>query len=188
MSTDRGPGIARADRPRRGEFASFLERLAEDDDALDGLAFAYTALSAPDRRRLARAVAQDVPNPAQGLGLLLALEEDGAVAAELVALMRSLAADGPTTATHTVGPSGSEVCLVHPSFGLAPEVMRITQTDHDTVSVCLEPLESFTFEGRTQVPLAQAIDTAAPALWRYLRSGGTMPHGAAHFAPLFSAR
>ncbi|MEM7138452.1 MAG: hypothetical protein AAF500_17870 [Myxococcota bacterium] len=167
---------------------SFLERLDEDDDALDGLAFTYTTLSAPDRRRLARAIAQDVPNPTGGLGLLLALEEDAEVAAELVALMRSLAADGPTTATLTVGPSGSEVCLVHPSFGLAPEVMRITQTGHDSVSVSIESLENFTFDGRTEVPLAQAIDEAAPALWRYLRSGGAMPNGAARFAPLFSAK
>ncbi|MGB5810046.1 MAG: hypothetical protein WBG86_05910, partial [Polyangiales bacterium] len=54
------PGIASADRPRGGPFASLMSNIRHDPEALDALGFAYAALSEPARRGLVRAVVQDL--------------------------------------------------------------------------------------------------------------------------------
>ncbi len=181
-----GPGIANADRPRGGPFAELVERILHDSSALDGLAFAYSELGTEARRGLIRAVIQDVADPCEALGALLAVEEDPALAAELAGLLRRHGRS-ESYATLERRPGGGEACLVRPGLGFAGEQLRIAWNDHQIESIEIESTIAMkSFAPAAQSPVSVAVETVAPLLWRYVRAGGTLPKGVERFAAFFS--
>ena len=179
-----GPGIANADRPRGGPFAQLVERIVHDSSALDGLAFAYGELGTEARRRLIRAVIQDVADPCEALGALLAVEGDPALVAQLARLLRRHGRR-ESYATLERRPGGGEACLVRPGLGFAGELLRISWNGHQIQSIEIESttaMKSFA----PQSPLSITVGVVAPLLWRHIRAGGALPVGVERFAAFFS--
>ena len=180
------PGIASADRPRGGPFADLVEQILHDSKALDALAFAYSELGTEGRLGLIRAVVQDAPDPGPALGALLAVESNGAVAADLADLLRR---HGQTKSSATLEkrPDGGEACLIQPRFGFAGELMRITWNHNQIIDIEIESRIQVKFDvSEPESSVADAVEAVAPLLWRHIKAGGALPEGVERFAAFFS--
>ncbi len=196
-------GIVSANRPRLGAFATLVAQILDDDGALDGLAFAYGELAEPDRQALARAVVQDAEDPTQALVAFLAVEESPRLRQRLTGLISRhgrIDQNAFLQGTETLGAA----CLSQSLPGLAPESLCIawnnskihsieiksrtappqTETFPGTVATVAETPAAPTFPGT--VAVSEAVETLAPLVWRYIRSGGELPPGVERFAGFFS--
>jgi hypothetical protein len=186
MKTAR-PGIADADRPRLGSFASLLDQILDDASALDGLAFAYTELGQPERRALIQAVVQDAADPTEALLAFIALEEDPGLRQRLAVLAsrhahvdRSAFLEG----TETEG----EARLMQSLHGLDSEALRITWNESKIETIEIESRSGLKIEtSASKITTAEAIEALAPLVWKHIRSGGDLPDGVERFAGFFSA-
>jgi hypothetical protein len=177
------PGIADADRPRPGPFATLLAQIPGDPEALDAIAFAYQGLDVPERRRLIRAALQDAADPSIALGALLAVETEPALAAELIRLLQRHRAF-EATATLEECSDGGEAHLVRRFLGFASEELRVVWKGSAIKEISIE--SRVEINSRKAVPVEEVVDTVSPMLWRYLRAGGNRPHGIERFAGFFS--
>lgn len=182
------PGIASANRPRSGSFATLIDQVLDDDSALDALTFAYAELEEPDRRALAHAVLQDAQNPTQALLALLAIEESPTLRQRLIGLIGRQG--GLDQRAFFEGTEAQGAALLIQSLpGREPEGLRIAWKES---KIHLIEIESRTdmevCEGTSAVAVAEAAETLARLLWQHIRSGGELPPGAERFAWFLSVR
>jgi hypothetical protein len=181
------PGIASADRPRRGPFAELVERILDDSNALDGFAFAYGELETEGRRDLIRAVIQDVPNPGKALGALLAVEPDAGLAADLAGLLRRHGRTESYATLERRSCGGGEACFVRPRLGFAAELFRITWNHNQIDAIEIESgIEMSSLVTGSESPVPMVVEVVAPLLWRHIRAAGALPEGVERFAGFFS--
>lgn len=178
------PGIASANRPRLGSFASLLDQILYDKTALDGLAFAYAELAEPERQALVRAVLQDSADPTRALAVLLAVEAEPRAQQRLAGLIskhgrieRSAFLEG--------NESQGQARLLQILPRLKPESLRITWNDSKINSIEIE-FHSKSEASLPSISVADAVETLAPLLWRHIRAGGELPEGVQRFAGFFS--
>ncbi len=180
------PGIARADRPRRGPFASLLDQVLHDRTALDGLAFAYTDLSRPERDALVRAVLQDAAEPTRALAALLAVEEEPSARQRLAGLVQRYGRVEQAaflTGTEAQG----EARLLQSLPSLDPELLRIAWKESKIESIEIESRYGLKIDDPgPAVTVSEAVETLAPLLWQHIRAGGPLPEGVERFASFFS--
>jgi hypothetical protein len=180
------PGIADTDRPRLGSFASLLDQARHDDDALDGLAFAYTELGGPERKALIHAVLQDAADPTDALIAFIEVEEDPRLRQRLAALVSRhghMDRSAVLAGTETEG----EACLLQSLHGLDTEALRITWKDSKIENIEIESRRDLEVEGpESKVATAKAVEILAPLMWRRIQSGGDLPDGVERFAGFFS--
>jgi hypothetical protein len=183
--TESRPGIASANRPRLGPFVSLLEQVPRDPSALDGLAFAYGELADAERRALVQAVVQDTNDPARALLALIAVEEEPRLRRRIASLIqrhtrieRSAVLEG----TETEGESR----LIQSVAGLGSESLHLVWKSSKIGLIEIEP-RTVSNIGGSSVPVATAVDSLLPLLWRHIRAGGELPEGAERFAGFFSA-
>ena len=180
------PGIASANRPRLGSFASLIDQVLEDDDALDGLAFAYAELGEPERRGLAHAVLQDAGNPTQALVAFLAVEENPRLRQRLAGLISKHGCIDQCAFLEGTEAQGA-ARLMQSLPGLEPESLRIAWKDSKIASIEIESRKSLRNDASLlAVSVAEAMQTLAPIVWRHIRSGGELPDGVERFAGFFS--
>ena len=180
------PGIASANRRRLGPFASLLDQILHDENALDGLAFAYTELAEPDRQALVRAVLQDAADPTQALAALLAVEEEPRAQQRLAGLIckhgrieRSAFLEG--------NESKGQARLLQILPRLKPESLSITWTQRRIKSIEIKSrIDPNNGNSSLAVPVAEAVETLAPLIWRHIHAGGELPEGVERFAGFFS--
>ena len=195
-------GIVSANRPRLGAFATLVAQILDDDGALDGLAFAYGELAEPDRQALARAVVQDAEDPTQALLAFLAMEESPRLRQRLTGLISRhgrVDQNAFLQGTETLGAARLSQSLP----GLAPESLCIAWNNSKIHSIEIKPRTAppptHTFPGTDPtaetpgaptfpgtVAVSEAVETLAPLVWRYIRSGGELPPGVERFAGFFS--
>lgn len=180
------PGIASADRPRRGPFASLLDQILHDRTALDGLAFAYAELAAPERHALVRAVLQDAAEPTRALAALLAVEEEPSARQRLAGLIQRHGRVEQTAfliGTETQG----EARLLQSLPSLGPESLRIAWKASKVESIEIESKRDLKMDDAAPaVPVSEAVEALAPLLWQHIRAGGQLPKGIERFAGFFS--
>jgi hypothetical protein len=181
------PGIASADRPRGGPFSSLLDQILHDRTALDGLAFAYAELAAPERHALVRAVLQDAADPTSALAALLAVEEEPRARQRLAALIQRHGRVEQTAFLAGTGVEG-EARLLQSLPSLDPESLRVTWKGSKIEVVEIETPYGPTMEATAPaVSVSVAVETLAPLLWQHIRAGGRLPEGVERFAGFFSA-
>lgn len=182
------PGIASANRPRSGSFATLIDQVLDDDSALDALTFAYAELEEPDRRALAHAVLQDAQNPTQALLALLAMEESPTLRQRLIGLIGTRG--GLDQQAFLDGTEAQGTALLIQSLpGREPEALRITWKESKIQLIEIESRTNMKACAQTSaVAVAQAAETLAGLLWQHIRSGGELPPGAERFAWFFSVR
>ena len=180
------PGIASADRPRRGPFASLLDQILHDRTALDGLAFAYAELAAPERHALVRAVLQDAADPTRALAALLAIEEEPSARQRLAGLIqRHGRAEQAAFLAGTEAQGEARLLQSLPS--LDPESLRITWKESKIESIEIESRRELKIDdSAAAVTVSEAVETLAPLLWQHIRAGGQLPEGVDRFAGFFS--
>ena len=182
------PGIASADRPRLGSFASLIDLILDDDRALDGLAFAYAELGEQERRALAQAVLQDSRKPTQALGAMLAVEENPRLRQRLAGLISQhgrIAQSAFLEGTEAQG----HVRLTQSLPGLEPESLQIHWEESKIQRIELESRTDMKIRALgPAVAVSEAVEILAPLLWRHIRSGGQIPVGVERFAGFFSIR
>jgi hypothetical protein len=180
------PGIARADRPRRGPFASLLDQVLHDRTALDGLAFAYAELGHRERDALVRAVLQDAAEPTRALAALLAVEEEPGARQRLAGLIQRYGRVEQAaflTGTEAQG----EARLLQSLPSLDPELLRIAWKESKIESIEIESRCDLKFDDPAPaVTVSEAVETLAPLLWQHIRAGGLLPEGVERFAGFFS--
>ncbi|MDH3653982.1 MAG: hypothetical protein OEN21_06925 [Myxococcales bacterium] len=180
------PGIASADRPRRGPFASLLDQILHDRTALDGLAFAYAELALPERHALVRAVLQDAADPTRALAALLAVEEEPSAQQRLARLIQRhgrVEQSAFLTGTEAQG----EARLLQSLPSLDPESLCIAWKESKIKSIEIESRRDFKIDDAAlAVTVSEAAETLAPLLWQHIRSGGQLPEGVERFAGFFS--
>ena len=177
------PGIAKANRPRGGAFASLLNQLVGDEAALDGLMFAYEELPPPERLAMALAIAQDATRPAQALTALLSVEEEPRLRARLGALLVEHAAL-EQAALRWGTPQSGGAALIQMLRGSAPEMLRVAWNDRTISEISVEPAVGSTLE-RAGADPSEVVEAVAPMLWRHMRAGGLLPPGIERFASFF---
>lgn len=180
------PGIASADRPRRGPFSSLLDQILYDRTALDGLAFAYAELTGPERHALVGAVLQDAADPTRALAALLAVEEEPRARRHLAGLIQR---HGRVEQSAFLGGTEAEgearLLLSVPS--LDPQSLFVTWKECKIMHIEIESRRSFDIEGSlASVRVSEVIATVAPLLWQHIRAGGDLPEGVERFAGFFS--
>jgi hypothetical protein len=182
------PGLASANRPRSGSFATLIDQILDDDSALDGLTFAYAQLRAPDRRALAHAVLQDAENPTQALLALLAIEESPTLRQRLIELIgRHGHLDQRAFFEGTDAQGAARLVQWLP--GREPESLRITWKESKIRTIEIESRTDVqACAGTRAVAVAEAAQALAPLVWQHIRSGGELPTGAERFAGFFSVR
>lgn len=182
------PGIASANRPRAGSFATLIDHILDDDSALDGLAFAYAELEEPDRLALANAVCQDAENPTQALLALLAMEESASLRQRLIGLISKhgrLDQQAFLEGTEIQGAAR----LMQSLPGREPESLYIAWKESKIHTIEIESrTEVDACVGTPVAGVAQAAETLAPLVWQHIRAGGELPPGAERFAGFFSVR
>lgn len=184
----RRPGVASADRPRGGPFSSLLDQILHDRTALDGLAFAYAELAAPERQALVRAVLQDAADPTRALAALLAVEEEPRARQRLAALIQRHGHVEQAAFLAGTGVDG-EARLLQSFPRLAPESLRVTWKDSKVVVVEIESPYDPTMEANASaVGVSVVLETLTPLLWQHIRAGGRLPEGVQRFASFFSGR
>jgi len=180
------PGIARADRPRRGPFASLLDQVLHDRTALDGLVYAYAELGASERDALVRAVLQDAAEPTRALAALLAVEEEPSARHRLAGLIQRhgrVEQAAFLTGTEAQG----EARLLQSLPSLDPELLRIAWKESKIESIEIESRCDFKIDDPAPaVTVSEAVETLAPLLWQHIRAGGQLPKGVERFAGFFS--
>jgi len=183
--TESRPGIASANRPRLGPFASLLEQIPRDPSALDGLAFAYGELADAERGALVQAVVQDSNEPAEALLALIAVEKEPRLQRRIAGLIkrhsridRSAVLEG----TETEGESRLTQCVQ----GLGSESLHFVWKSSKISLIEIEPRTVSKIDGSSG-PVATVVDTLLPLLWRHIRAGGGLPAGVERFAGFFSA-
>jgi hypothetical protein len=169
-----------------GSFASLIDQVLDDDDALDGLAFAYAELGEPERRGLAHAVLQDAGNPTQALVAFLAIEEDPRLRQRLAGLISKHGCIDQCAFLEGTEAQGA-ARLMQSLPGLEPESLRIAWKDSKIASIEIESRKSLHNDASlAAVSVAEAVQTLAPIVWRHIRSGGELPDGVERFAGFFS--
>ena len=180
------PGVASADRPRRGAFSSLLDQILHDQTALDGLAFAYAELAGPDRYALVRAVLQDAYDPTRALAALLTIEEEPQARHRLAGLIQRhgrVEQSAFLTGTQTQG----EACLLQSLPKLEPESLCIAWKESKIESIEIESRCDLEIRHiADSVMLSKVVETVAPLLWQHIRAGGRLPEGVERFAGFFS--
>jgi len=180
------PGIASADRPRRGPFSSLLDQILHDHAALDGLAFAYAELSAPERHALVHAVLQDAADPTRALAALLTVEENPQARQRLAGLIQRHGRVEQTaflTGTEAQG----EAHLLQSLPSLDPELLRIAWKESQIERIEIESRRHLEIEdAAASVSVSEVVETVAPMLWQHIRGGGALPEGVERFAGFFS--
>ena len=183
----KGPGIVSTNRSRAGSFASLLDQVLRDPDALDGLVFAYSELPLDERWALIHAVVQDSANPTRALMALLAVEEDYALCRRLAALVGEHGRLEQTAYLRT-GEGRGEASLVQWVAGTSAEALKVSWKDNRIEHIEIEARPDLdALASEWTVPVAEAVDTLAPLVWRHVRAGGRLPDGAERFAAFFSA-
>jgi hypothetical protein len=183
--TQSRPGIASANRPRLGPFASLLEQVPHDRGALDGLAFAYGELADAERGALVQAVVQDANDPAQALLALIAVEEEPRLRRRIAGLIqRHTRIDrfAILEGTETEGESR----LIQSIPGLGSESLHIAWKLSKINLIEIEPRTFSKIDGESGA-VATVVDRLLPLLWRHMRAGGELPEGVARFSAFFSA-
>jgi len=180
------PGIASADRPRGGPFSSLLDQILHDRTALDGLAFAYAELAAPERHALVRAVLQDAADPTRALATLLAVEEEPRARRRLAGLIQRHGRVQQTAFLTGTGAEG-EARLLQSLPNLDPESLRVAWKDSKIMLIEIESPYDLKMEATAPaVSVAVTVETLAPLLWKHIRAGGQLPEGVERFAGFFS--
>jgi len=180
------PGIASANRPRLGSFATLIDQILDDDSALDGLAFAYAELGEPDRRTLAHAVLQDAGDPTQALVAFLAVEESPRLQQRLVGLISRRGRIDQRAFLEGTEAHGT-ARLMQSLPGLEPESLRIAWKESKIHSIEIESRTDLQADPWAEtVAVAEAVETLAPLVWQHIRSGGDLPPGVERFAGFFS--
>ena len=176
------PGIAKANRPRKGAFSSLIGEALRDDDALDALLFAYEGLACPERRAMVDAVLQDADLPAPALAALLLAEQDPELRARIAKALR------PHADAHVAWVSGTEAAgaalLRDFDSPHGEAALRITWADHEIEALAIESSTDLSFSGRA-TGREDAMALLAPMLWRHIRRGGALPDGVQRFARYF---
>lgn len=194
------PGLARADRAPHRRFLAIARGLGVDDDATDAFLYAYQALPAADRRRLADAVAKDLEREGHDTGRAIAAlflsERDPAVLDHLWRALRTVPA-APTTLAFEAGTEDAGGVLLAFSENDALSALVVGWRGDDTTIVVTRVASSAEAIAKLrglagnstarQSDTAAAIDVAAERLWRHRLRGGALPAGIVRFAPLFSA-
>lgn len=188
----RGPGLARTNRGRRGAFAALVAGARHDPETMDALADTYEALPAEGRQRLVAAVRADATlasiDPRPVLLAFLGIETELGAALAIVAALGvdSEAARGLQTE------DGGAV-LLQPLFTDFFRVLIVPASGQGLLVRACCRLDEALAEAQLHlgsqprpVELSEVVDTVAANLWSHLRSGGTLPDGAEHFATLFS--
>lgn len=176
------PGIADADRPRGGAFASLLDRSTQNDAALDALVFAYECLDGRERRALMAAVARETAQPAPMLAALLAVEQDPSLRSRLGVLLRDHAQLEWTAHVWGTATCGG-TALVQAVCGEEPETLLIRYERSEIVDIRLEARARVKLceHARTVEPVV-AVDAIVPMVWRYIQGGRPLPAGSERFA------
>jgi hypothetical protein len=180
------PGIARANRPRRGPFSSLLDQVLHDQTALDGLAYAYTELGPPERHALVRAVLQDATDPTRALAALLAVEEEPSAQQRLATLIQRHGRTERAVFLTGTGDRG-EARLVQRLPSLGHELLFISWKESKVEDIHIEPRHNLRIDDpEPSLPVSKAVETLAPLLWQHIRAGGQLPKGIERFAGFFS--
>lgn len=180
------PGIASADRRRRGPFSSLLDQILHDRTALDGLAFAYAELTGPERHALVGAVLQDAADPTRALAALLAIEEEPPARKRLAELIQRHGRVEQTAFLRGSETEG-EARLLHSLPSLDPESLCVIWKEGKIEHIEIESRRSFEIEDSlTSVRVPEVVATVAPLLWQHIRAGGELPEGVERFAGFFS--
>ena len=180
------PGIASADRRRRGPFSSLLDQILHDRTALDGLVFAYGELTGRERHALVGAVLQDAADPTRALAALLAVEEEPRARERLAGLIqRHGRLEQSAFLSGTEAEGEARLLLSVPS--LDPELLSVAWNGGKIQQIEIESRRSFEIEGSlASVRVSEVIATVAPLLWQHIRAGGELPEGVERFAGFFS--
>jgi hypothetical protein len=176
------PGIAKANRPRKGAFSSLIGEALRDDDALDALLFAYEGLQGADRRAMIDAVLQDADLPGPALAALLFAEQDPGLKARIAEALRSHADADVAWVSGTESAGAALLRDLDSADGEA--ALRITWADHEIEDLAIESSPDLRFSGRA-TGRKDAMALLAPMLWRYIRRGGALPDGVQRFARYF---
>jgi hypothetical protein len=176
------PGIAKANRPRKGAFSRLIGEALRHDDALDALVFAYEGLPGADRRAMVDAVLQDADRPGPALAALLFAEVEPRLRARIAEVLRTHADVDLAWVSGTEADGAALLRDVTSAHG--NDALRITWTAHEIEGLAVEPSAEQSFFGRA-MPRADAMAFLAPMLWRHLRRGGALPAGMQRFARLF---
>ena len=180
------PGIASANRPRSGSFANLIDQILDDDSALDGLAFAYAELEPPERQALTRAVLQDSGNPTQALLAFLTVEEDPRLRHRLLSLVSRHGRIDQRAFLEGTEAQGI-ARLIQSLPGFEPELLHIEWKNSEISHIYIEPRTDMRPTACVnETPVAHAMRTLTPLLWRHIRLGGALPKGAERFAGFFS--
>jgi len=182
--TEFRPGIASANRPRLGPFASLLNEVPHDQSALDDLAFAYGGLPAAERGALVQAVVQDANNPSQALLALIAVEEEPTLQRRIAGLIQRHTRIDKSAALEGTEAEG-ESRLVQSVPGLWSESLHVAWKLSKISTIKIEAPTLSKIDGHL-VPVATAVDRLVPLLWQHIRAGGQLPEGAERFAGFFS--
>ncbi len=184
--TPKRPGIVSANRPRTGSFASLLDQLLDDPDALDGLAFSYGELPVHERPALIRAVLQDAADPTQALMAMLAVEDEPGLCRRLAGLIGKHGRFEQRAYLRGDAHQG-QASLVQSISGTSPEALKVSWKDSEIDEIGIEArLDLDVLGTEPAVSVAEVVDRLAPLLWRHLRGGGHLPRGAERFAGFFS--
>ena len=182
-----GPGLADTNRARPGAFASLLDQILVDPEALDALVFAYRALRGErERGELAKAVLQDAANPVPALSAMLAVEPTPALQRRLATWIGERAAVEREARLEGTEADG-RARLTQRLPGLESESLYVVWKDSDIERLAIEPGTQKTFEAPAAVSdLDETAERLAPLLWRYIRTGAVLPAGIERFAPFFA--
>jgi hypothetical protein len=153
---------------------------------LDGLAFAYAELAAPERHALVRAVLQDAADPTRALAALLAVEEEPRARRRLAGLIQRHGRVQQTAFLTGTGADG-EARLLQSLPNLDPESLRVAWKDSKIMLIEIESPYDLKMEATAPaVSVAVAVEALAPLLWKHIRAGGRLPEGVERFAGFFS--
>lgn len=196
---------SRGGSPDEGPFDALLRAADEDPSAAEGFALAYAAMDRDERERLIDTVVGDAGaaerSPAGPLMLLLAVEEEHALASRIACALLASGEDvlgrrGLDAGWVWGGDGAGGVALARHLHGGFVELLRVGWSD-GRLDVESEPLahERELVEVRRragvpadadQVPLERAIDRLAETLWRVRRRGDPWPERLRAFADLFA--
>ncbi len=179
--------MAGTDRARSGPFASLLDQVLRDDEALEALAFAYSELDdAEGRSALAQAVLQDAADPIPALSIMLAVEPTPSLRHRLAAWIGLRGRVERVAQLEGTDAEGS-ARLIQRLPGLEPEALTVVWKDHDIEQIEIESANGMSFVDPIEVSSAEvAAERLTPLLWRHIRSGRGLPEGIDRFAPFFA--
>ena len=182
-----------------GPFDALLEAVDRDPDAARGLALAYAEMERSAREALVEAIIEDGAaagrSPAGPLALLLAVEDDAALARAIArGLDETLTRRGVDAGFVWGDDREGGVAVVRHLHGGFVEVLRVAwgsrglDVDAEPLAVWDEGLRRRYAipEESDRVPLERAIDRLAHALWRARQGGRPLPERLRAFAHLFS--